>query len=42
MIVLRARSVVGGVHGCGGGVVEGERDREGDWEREGEGDDGIE
>ena len=40
VIVPRARSVVGGVDGGGGGVVEGERD----WEREGEGegDDGIE
>ena len=41
MIVLRARSVAGGVHGGGGGgVVDGEAD----WEREGEGegDDGME
>ena len=36
MIVLRARSVVGGVHSGGGGVVDGER------VREGEGDDGME
>ena len=38
VIVLRARSVAGGVHGGGGGVEDGERD----WEGEGEGDDGIE
>ena len=40
VIVLRARSVAGGVHGGGGGVEDGERDCE--REGEGEGDDGIE